>query len=60
MVMLSAYNMLLAKYSGQEDVIVGTPAAGRRHSDLEGIIGMFVNTLAIRSKWTRAERSQTS
>ncbi|MCY9222755.1 condensation domain-containing protein, partial [Bacillus licheniformis] len=41
-VMLSAYNMLLAKYSGQEDVIVGTPAAGRRHSDLEGIIGMFV------------------
>ncbi|MCY8046670.1 lichenysin non-ribosomal peptide synthetase LicA [Bacillus haynesii] len=50
MVMLSAYNMLLAKYSGQEDVIVGTPAAGRRHSDLEGIIGMFVNTLAIRSK----------
>ncbi|QEO05577.1 lichenysin non-ribosomal peptide synthetase LicA [Bacillus paralicheniformis] len=50
MVMLAAYNMLLAKYSGQEDVIVGTPAAGRRHSDLEGIIGMFVNTLAIRSK----------
>ncbi|MGE7202903.1 lichenysin non-ribosomal peptide synthetase LicA [Bacillus haynesii] len=50
MVMLSAYNMFLAKYSGQEDVIVGTPAAGRRHSDLEGIIGMFVNTLAIRSK----------
>ncbi|MCY8346003.1 lichenysin non-ribosomal peptide synthetase LicA [Bacillus haynesii] len=50
MVMLSAYNMLLAKYSGQENVIVGTPAAGRRHSDLEGIIGMFVNTLAIRSK----------
>ncbi|MGU9503872.1 lichenysin non-ribosomal peptide synthetase LicA [Bacillus paralicheniformis] len=50
MVMLAAYNMLLAKYSGQEDVIVGTPAAGRRHSDLEGIIGIFVNTLAIRSK----------
>ncbi|WP_252607192.1 lichenysin non-ribosomal peptide synthetase LicA [Bacillus paralicheniformis] len=50
MVMLAAYNMLLAKYSGQEDVIVGTPAAGRRHADLEGIIGMFVNTLAIRSK----------
>ncbi|MDW6055829.1 lichenysin non-ribosomal peptide synthetase LicA [Bacillus paralicheniformis] len=50
MVMLATYNMLLAKYSGQEDVIVGTPAAGRRHSDLEGIIGMFVNTLAIRSK----------
>ncbi|MDU0414137.1 lichenysin non-ribosomal peptide synthetase LicA [Bacillus paralicheniformis] len=50
MVMLAAYNMLLAKYSGQEDVIVGTPAAGRRHSDLGGIIGMFVNTLAIRSK----------
>ncbi|MFN2746574.1 amino acid adenylation domain-containing protein [Bacillus sp. z60-18] len=53
MVMLAAYNTLLAKYAGQEDVIVGTPAAGRSHSDLEGIVGMFVNTLAIRSKVDR-------
>ncbi|MDU0072246.1 MULTISPECIES: non-ribosomal peptide synthetase [Bacillus] len=53
MVMLAAYNALLAKYTGQDDVIVGTPTAGRRHSDLEGIVGMFVNTLAIRSKVDR-------
>ncbi|RFT61717.1 hypothetical protein D0U04_30075, partial [Bacillus clarus] len=39
----------LAKYSGQEDIIVGTPIAGRTHADLEPIIGMFVNTLAIRN-----------
>ncbi|WP_159433260.1 non-ribosomal peptide synthetase [Clostridium cavendishii] len=49
MVLLSAFKVLLSKYSGQEEIIVGTPIAGRYHSDLENIIGMFVNTLAIRS-----------
>ncbi|AOC89866.1 surfactin non-ribosomal peptide synthetase SrfAA [Bacillus amyloliquefaciens] len=49
MVLLSAYYTLLSKYSGQEDIIVGTPSAGRHHSDTEGLIGMFVNTLALRS-----------
>ena len=50
MVLLAAYNILLMKYTGQEDIIVGTPIAGRRYADLEGIIGMFVNTLAMRNK----------
>ncbi|ASF27576.1 peptide synthetase [Bacillus amyloliquefaciens] len=49
MVLLSVYYTLLSKYSGQEDIIVGTPSAGRHHSDTEGLIGMFVNTLALRS-----------
>ncbi|WP_434296523.1 non-ribosomal peptide synthase/polyketide synthase [Clostridium sporogenes] len=49
MVMLAAFNILLSKYSGQEDIIVGTPSAGRTHSDLDNTIGMFVNTLAIRN-----------
>lgn len=49
MVLMAAYNLLLAKYSGQEDIIVGTPVAGRIQPELNGIIGMFVNTLAIRS-----------
>ncbi|WP_036724871.1 condensation domain-containing protein, partial [Paenibacillus forsythiae] len=49
MVLLAAYTTLLAKYSGQEDIVVGTPIAGRRHADLEPIVGMFVNTLAIRT-----------
>ncbi|UHA73609.1 non-ribosomal peptide synthetase [Paenibacillus sp. 481] len=48
MVMLAAYTVLLHKYTGQEDVIVGTPIAGRAHADLEPLIGMFVNTLALR------------
>ncbi|MCV9951204.1 non-ribosomal peptide synthetase [Paenibacillus sp. BT-177] len=48
MVLLAAYSILLSKYSGQEDFIVGTPASGRTHADLEPLIGMFVNTLAIR------------
>ncbi|WP_366293179.1 non-ribosomal peptide synthase/polyketide synthase [Paenibacillus sp. AN1007] len=49
MVLLAGYTILLHKYTGQEDVVVGTPIAGRNHSDLQPLIGMFVNTLAIRS-----------
>ncbi|NEW09937.1 non-ribosomal peptide synthetase, partial [Paenibacillus sp. SYP-B3998] len=49
MVLLAAYTILLHKYSGQEDIIVGTPIAGRTHADLEPLIGMFVGTLAIRN-----------
>ncbi len=49
MTVLSVYTILLSKLSGQEDIIVGTPTAGRRHADLERIIGMFVNTLAMRN-----------
>ncbi|WP_257137759.1 condensation domain-containing protein, partial [Bacillus pseudomycoides] len=50
MTLLAAYNVLLARYTGQEDFIVGTPIAGRPHEDLEPIVGMFVNTLAMRNK----------
>ena len=49
MVLLSAIKILLSKYTGQVDIIVGSPIAGRPHADLEGIIGMFVNTLVMRS-----------
>lgn len=49
MVLLAAYNILLAKYSGLEDIIIGTPIAGRPRADLENIIGLFVNTLALRN-----------
>ncbi|MCY7909667.1 amino acid adenylation domain-containing protein [Bacillus inaquosorum] len=49
MILFSAYSILLAKYSGQDDIVVGTPIAGRMHEDLQHIIGMFVNTLAIRT-----------
>ncbi|WP_291571169.1 non-ribosomal peptide synthetase [Clostridium sp. UBA4548] len=50
MVLLSAFNILLSKYSGQEDLVIGTPIAGRPHADLQNIMGMFVNTLALRNK----------
>lgn len=49
MVLLASYNILLYKYTNQEDIIVGTPTAGRNHSDLENILGMFVNTIAMRN-----------
>lgn len=49
MVLLSAINVLLYKYSGQTDIIVGSPIAGRNRADLQQIIGMFVNTLAMRN-----------
>lgn len=49
MVMLAAYNILLSKYTGQEDIVVGSPIAGRHHPDMEKIMGFFVNTLALRS-----------
>ncbi|WP_147355971.1 non-ribosomal peptide synthetase [Cohnella faecalis] len=50
MVLLAGYSVLLSKYTGQEDIVVGTPIAGRPHADVENIIGMFVNTLAMRSR----------
>ncbi|WP_281944496.1 condensation domain-containing protein, partial [Paenibacillus tyrfis] len=49
MVLLAAYTILLHKYTGQQDLIVGTPIAGRNHGDVQPLIGMFVNTLVIRS-----------
>ncbi|WP_218154651.1 non-ribosomal peptide synthetase [Paenibacillus sp. UNC496MF] len=49
MVLLAAYNVLLSKYTGQEDLIVGTPIAGRAHADADRVMGMFVSTLALRS-----------
>ncbi|BFH69022.1 hypothetical protein J27TS7_06760 [Paenibacillus dendritiformis] len=53
MVMLALFTTILAKYSGQDDIIVGSPIAGRIHADLEHVIGMFVNTLPMRNYPTR-------
>ncbi|MGI8664457.1 MAG: amino acid adenylation domain-containing protein [Jatrophihabitans sp.] len=48
MVLLSAYSALLHRYSGQTDLVVGAPVAGRNHPQLAGLIGFFVNTVPIR------------
>jgi len=49
MVFLAVYNILLSKYTGCEDIIVGTPVAGRDHGDFENIIGVFINALPMRN-----------
>ncbi|GGA37433.1 hypothetical protein GCM10007416_07930 [Kroppenstedtia guangzhouensis] len=49
-VLLAAYNVLLGKYSGQDDIVIGTPVTGRPHADLQNIIGVFVNMLAMRNR----------
>ena len=50
MVMLAAFDVLLARCTGTEDIVIGTPVAGRPDSDLEGLVGFFVNTLVLRTK----------
>jgi len=49
MTMLAAFQILLSRYSGQEDIVVGTPIAGRTRAEVEPLIGFFVNTLALRA-----------
>ncbi|HEU0052522.1 MAG TPA: condensation domain-containing protein, partial [Longimicrobium sp.] len=49
MVLLAAFQVLLSKYAGSGDVVVGTPIAGRTRREVEGLIGFFVNTLALRT-----------
>lgn len=50
MLLMAVYHVFLSRYSGQEDIIVGSPVAGRFHSDLQEMIGMFVNTIGLRSQ----------
>ncbi|HEX8531941.1 MAG TPA: condensation domain-containing protein, partial [Cytophagales bacterium] len=47
--LFTVYNVLLWKYTGQDDLVVGIPVAGRRHADLQKLLGMFVNNLPVRS-----------
>ncbi|MBN9384575.1 MAG: amino acid adenylation domain-containing protein [Chitinophagaceae bacterium] len=49
MTLMAAFKVLLSRYSGQKDICVGTPVAGRKPQETEGMIGSFINTLAIRS-----------
>ncbi|HEY0016583.1 MAG TPA: condensation domain-containing protein, partial [Longimicrobium sp.] len=49
MVLLAAWQTLLARHTGREDMVVGSPIAGRGRAETEGLIGFFVNTLALRT-----------
>jgi hypothetical protein len=48
MVLLGLFGVVLGRYGGTADVVVGTPVAGRSRPELEGLVGFFVNTLALR------------
>ncbi len=50
MTLMAAYVTLLFRYSGQDDILVGTPIANRNYQELEGLIGFFVNTLVMRTR----------
>ena len=58
MVLQTAIVILLHKYTGQEDIIIGSPSAGRDHPDLEGQIGFFVNTIVFRNKFKSSDTFQ--
>ncbi len=49
MTLLAAFQVLLYRYTGQEDIVVGSPIANRRRPEIEGLIGFFVNTLVLRA-----------
>jgi len=49
MTLMAAFKVLLYRYSGQPDIIVGTPIANRNRREIEGLIGLFINTLVLRT-----------
>src|SRR6185312_5771272 len=55
MTLLAAFQALLSRYSGQGDIVVGTPIASRTHHEIEPLIGFFVNTLVLRGKVNAGE-----
>ena len=48
MTLLAGWAILLSRFSGQDDIVIGTPVANRGHAETESLIGLFVNTLALR------------
>ena len=59
MTLLAAWNCLLWRYSEQDDILIGTPVAGRSAVDTEGLIGLFLNTMVMRTRM-RAEAAFAS
>lgn len=56
MTLLAAFQLLLSRYSGQQDIVVGTPVSNRLRTETEGLVGLFLNTLVLR---TRLHNDQT-
>ncbi|HEX9981688.1 MAG TPA: non-ribosomal peptide synthase/polyketide synthase [Thermoanaerobaculia bacterium] len=59
MVLLAAFKALLHRYTGQQDICVGSPIANRQHAETEALIGMFANTLALRSQVVAGDSFQS-
>ncbi|OWP74007.1 condensation domain-containing protein, partial [Flavobacterium oreochromis] len=60
MTLMAGIKALLYRYTGQTDLVIGTPIAGREHPDLENQIGLYLNTLAIRTQLEDDENSFAS
>ena len=58
MTLLAAFYVLLYRYSGQEDLVVGSPIANRNRPEVEGLIGFFVNTFVLRVRLLREPNLQ--
>ncbi|XCN74100.1 MAG: amino acid adenylation domain-containing protein [Candidatus Electrothrix aestuarii] len=58
MTLLAAFNLLLARYSGQDDVCVGTPISNRTQKQIENLIGFFANTLVLRTNLSEIQERQ--
>jgi len=56
--LVAAVNALLYRYTGQEDIIIGSPIAGREHADLHDQIGFYLNTLALRTRFSGGDSYQ--
>ncbi len=56
MVLLALFNLLLSRYSGQRDLVIGTPVAGRNRAGLERVFGFFINTVVVRCELTGEHR----
>ncbi len=52
MILEAGFSALLHRYTGQDDILVGTPISGRTHSETENLIGYFLNTVVLRAKFT--------
>ena len=52
MTLLGAFQTLLYRYTGQDDIVVGSPIAGRNRTEIEGLIGFFVNNLVLRTDFS--------
>lgn len=59
MVLLAAFHLLLAKYSGESDIVIGSPIAGRNHPDVQNTVGNFTNMLSLRNRFSPEERFLT-